>query len=47
MPFSAPDIAWGPTGSDLLLTDGDHVHRYHRGRFSEIPNINDVFAVAW
>lgn len=43
----ARDIDWDPSGSHLLVTDGDGVRRYDDGRFSGIPSIDDVFAVAW
>ncbi|MGH9012067.1 MAG: hypothetical protein ACRDYF_19810 [Acidimicrobiia bacterium] len=47
LPSPARDIDWDPTGSHLLLTDGDRVRRYRDGGFSDIPNIDKVFAVAW
>jgi hypothetical protein len=47
LPGPARDIDWDPTGSELLLTDGDRVRRYSNGRFSDIPNINEVVAVTW
>jgi hypothetical protein len=47
LPSPAREIDWDPTGSHLLLSNGDHVRRYCDGRFIDIPNISDVFAVAW
>ena len=47
LPGSAWDIDWDSTGSHLLTTNGDRVRHYHDGRFSDVPRIDDVFAIAW
>jgi hypothetical protein len=47
LPSPAQDVDWDLTGSHLLFTDGDRVRRYSDSGFSDMPRINDVFAVAW
>ena len=47
LPFSAWDFDWDASGSVLLFTDGDRVHRYSGGRFRTVPAVHDVYALAW
>jgi hypothetical protein len=47
LPVPVWDIDWDRTGWHLLFTDGDRVRRYSDGRFRDVPEIGDVYAVAW
>ena len=47
LPVPARDIDWDRTGSQLLFTDGDRVRYSGGGRYTEVPEVRDVYAVAW